>query len=163
MAGTDLTVLALIFAGTILATALLWRRRIRGRLLFDSIWLSFYGLVLILMMGAHSAEIVYRIVAARAAAANSAGSWYDFRVYSLLLLGALLIWAGVESLRAAQSLSRGSAQARRAALRVAVVVVAIVAPLIPFQKVFGILLTVLSLLAILVLKSGSSASRTAPQ
>lgn len=163
MAGTDLTVLVLIFAGTIIAAALLWRRRIRGRLLFDSVWLSFYGLVLILMMGAHSAEIVYRIVAARAAAANPAGSMYDFRVYSLLLLGALLIWAGVESLRAAQSLSRGSAEARRTALRVAMVVVAIVAPLIPIQRVFGILLTVLSLLAILVLKWGSPASRPVSQ
>lgn len=162
MAGTDLTVLVLIFAGTILA-ALLLRRRIRGRLLFDAVWLSFYGLVLILMMSAHSAEIVYRIVAARAAAGHPAGSMYDFRVYSLLLLGALLIWAGVACLRAARSLSRGSAGARRTALRVIMVVVAIVAPLIPIQRVFGILLTVLGLLAILVLKSGSPTSRPAPQ
>ena len=158
---TDLLVLLLIFAGTSASAVLLWRRGIRGRQFFAAVWLSFYGLVLTLMMLAHSAEIVYRIVASRAAAANP-GSMYNFRVYSLLLLGALLVWAGVECIRAAPGLGRGTAEARRTALRASIMVLAIVAPLIPFQRVFGILLSMLSILSLLVLTWGSPRSEPIP-
>jgi hypothetical protein len=146
---TDLFVLLAIIIGTSISTILLWRQNIRGRSLFAAAWLSFYGLVLTGAMLAHSAEVVTRAVA-RAAVSNFA-SVYNFRLYSLLLLAALLIWAGVQCLRAAPQLSRGSAKARRAAVRASVVVLAIVAPLIPIQTVFGTLLTVLSILTLIVL------------
>jgi hypothetical protein len=147
---TDVLVLLVVFAGTIASAVLLRRQGIRGRGLLAAVWLSFYGLMLTAMMLAHSAEVVYRTVAARAAVTSSA-SIYNFRVYSLLLLGALLIWAGVVSLRAAPGLGRGSVEARRAALRASVAVLALVAPLIPIQKLFGILLSVLSMFSLLVL------------
>jgi len=147
---SDLIVLLVIIGGTITSAVLLWRQSIRGRSLFAAVWLSFYGLVLTAMMLAHSVEVVYRALASRATVNNSPPI-YDFRLYSLLLLGALLIWAGVECLRAAPILSRGSAEARRAAVRASVVVLAIVVPLIPIQRLFAVLLTVLSILSLLVL------------
>lgn len=160
MAFSDLLVLLVIISGTS-SSVLLWRKSIRGRSLFAAVWLSFYGLVLTAMMLAHSVEVVYRVVAARAAGSDS-GSIYNFRLYSLLLLGALLIGAGVECLRAAPSLSRGSVEARRTAIRASVVVLAIVAPLIPIQREFGILLTVLSILSLLVLTRSSPTLEPVP-
>ena len=146
---TDLVVLLLIISATIISTILLWRQNIRGRSLFAAAWLCFYGLVLTGAMLAHTAEVATRAVA-RAASSDFA-SIYNFRLYSLLLLPALLIWAGVSCLRAAPSLGRGSVEARRAALRASVLALAIVAPLIPFQTLFGTLFTVLSILSLIVL------------
>ena len=146
---TDLVVVLVIIALTILSTILLWRQSIRGRSLFAAAWLSFYGLVLTGAMLAHSAEVVTRAVA-RAATSDFA-SIYNFRLYSLLLLPALLIWAGVSCLRAAPNLGRGSVEARRAAVRASVLALAIVAPLIPIQRLFATLFTVLSILSLIVL------------
>jgi hypothetical protein len=69
---------------------------------------------------------------------------YDFRVYSLLLLGVVLIGTGIRLLYAAVGLSRRVPGARGTALRTLGIVLAIVAPLIPFQAVFAISLSVLS-------------------
>lgn len=147
---TDVLVLLLVFAGTAASAAMLRRQSFRGRSLFVGVWLSFYGLVLTAMMLAHSVEILYRTVAS-GVQGGAATRAYDFRLYSLLLLGALLIWAGVECLRAAPGLSRGSRSARRTALRATLAVLAIVVPLIPLQLVFGTLLTALSILSLAVL------------
>ncbi len=122
---SDLLVLLLIIAGTSASAVLLWRRSIRGRGLFAGVWLSFYGIVLTAMMLAHSAEILYRSMAGRAVVSDTAPT-YNFRVYSLHLLGALLIAAGVVCLRAAPGLSRGSVESRRTAVRASIVVLAIV-------------------------------------
>ncbi|MFN2399517.1 MAG: hypothetical protein ABR543_12895 [Gemmatimonadaceae bacterium] len=157
MALSDLLVLLVILAGTITSAVLLWRQSIRGRSLFAAVWLSFYGLVLTTMMLAHSAEILYRVVAGRFPVSDAA-STYNFRLYSLLLLGALLMFAGVECLRAAPRLSRGSVEARWKAVRASIATLAIVAPLIPLQRVFAILLTVLSILSLLVLAWASPTS-----
>lgn len=150
---TDLLVLIGIIIGTSIFTTVLWRQGARGRDLFAAGWLSFYGLVLTAAMLAHSVEVVGRALAAHTAG-SSVGAIYNFRLYSLLLLAALIIWAGVKCLRAAPSLSRRSVEARRTALRASVVVLAIVAPLIPIQRVFGTLLTVLSMISLLVLTLG---------
>jgi hypothetical protein len=146
---TDLVVLLVIITLTITSAILLWRQGIRGRSLFAAAWLSFYGLVLTGAMLAHSGEVIARAVA-RTSGSDFA-SIYNFRLYSLLLLPALLIWAGVRCLRAAPGLGRGSVEARRAAVRASVVVLAIVAPLIPIQTVFGSLFTALSILSLIVL------------
>src|SRR5688572_11134869 len=103
---TDLVVLLVIITLTITSAILLWRRGIRGRSLFAAAWLSFYGLVLTGAMLAHSGEVIARAVA-RTSGTDFA-SVYNFRLYSLLLLPALLIWAGVRCLRAAPGLGRGS-------------------------------------------------------
>jgi len=146
---TDLFVLLVIITLTITSTILLWRQGIRGRSLFAAAWLCFYGLVLTGAMLAHSGEVISRAVA-RASGSDFA-SIYNFRLYSLLLLPALLICAGVLCLRAAPSLGRGSVEARRTAVRASAVVLAIVAPLIPIQTLFGTLFTVLSILSLIVL------------
>jgi hypothetical protein len=156
---TDILVLSVVFVGTAGAAALLWRQSIRGRALFAGVWLSFYGLVLAASMCAHSAEILYRVTAGRARSPDNAPV-YNFRLYSLLLLGALLIWAGVVCLRAAPDVSRGSAEARGTAIQTSLVVALIVAPLIPFQRIFGILFTVLSLASVLIVVLASPTPRS---
>jgi hypothetical protein len=75
---------------------------------------------------------------------------YDFRFYSLVLLGMLLIatglWASIEAAR----LTRGDRAAWRASLAVWTTVLAINAPLIPLQR-FAILFSSLAALALLLL------------
>jgi len=147
---TDILVLLAVILGTAGASILLRRQSIRGSRLFAAVWLSFYGLMLVASMLAHNIEILYRATAGRAASSNNAPV-YNFRLYSLLLLGALLIWAGVVCLRAAPRVGRGTPDARRTAIATSVVVALIVAPLIPLQMLFGIAFTVLSLVTLLIL------------
>ena len=149
MPATDLAVLIVIGVCTVLAALALRRRGARGPELRTAVWLCFYGTTLIAMMTAHSAEILYRLVSARAAAPGA--GLYDFRAYSLHLLSALLIGAGVICLRAVPGVTRARAEARRSARRASLFALAVVAPLIPIQPVFGVLLSVLSLLSILLL------------
>lgn len=158
MALTDLLVLLVVFAGTIISAMLLRRRRIRGRGLLVSVWFSFYGLVLTAMMVAHSAEILYRTYGA---SRGGSAPPYDFRLYSLLLLAALLVLAGAACLGVAPALGRGGDEARRTALRASAGTLVLVVPLIPIQKVFGTLLTCLSLLSLLVLARGTRSEKPA--
>lgn len=146
---TDLLVLLVAIAGTIASAVLLRRGGQRGRGLATGVWFSFYGLMLTAMMVAHSAEILYRSFSASRIGGSAPA--YDFRVYSLHLLAALLVWAGVVCLRAAPALARGGEEARRTALRASAGTLALVAPLIPLQPLFGSLLTALSLLSFLML------------
>jgi hypothetical protein len=115
-----------------------------------AVWLSFYGMALVAMMTAHNVEILYRTISTRVGVTDTDSS-YTFRVYSLLLLGMLLTGAGVVCLRAIPGVIRGSTKAREASARASVFVLAIVAPLIPIQMVFGILFTGLSVLSVMVL------------
>jgi hypothetical protein len=159
---SDLLVLLVIATATGASAVLLRRQGVRGRGYFAAVWVSFYGFVLAAMMLAHSAEILYRVLAGRPVGSTT-GAAYDFHIYSLLLLGALLTWAGAECLRAAPRLGGGSTQARRTAVRATVAALAIVAPLIPIQMVFGIALSVLSILTLLVLARSSPTSESIPR
>lgn len=147
---TDLVVLTLLPLATATSAVLLWRRGIRGGRLFAATWLAFYGFVLVFMMAAHSIDIAYNTL--RGGMAFDGSPWmYNFRVYALHLLGAVLIWQGVRCLLAVPGTGRGDAAARTAALRATLVVLAVVAPLIPIHAFFGILLTVISAISLLVM------------
>ena len=102
------------------------------------------------MMLGHCIENLSQAVAA---GVNDSASWtYDFRFYSLQLLGVLLIWCGIRYLRATLKISRGEVEGRRMAWGNTLVILAIVVPLIPIQTLFAGLLTGLGIVTLLVLK-----------
>ena len=142
MPSSDLIVLIAIGLGATAWVVWLWRNGVRGRRFAISAWLGFLGLVLVVALAAHCIDILSRLYAGTGA--DGGVFTYNFRVYSLLLLGVMLIGAGINLLRAALGLSRGMASARRSALRTLGLVVAIVLPLIPFQAFFAVPLGVLS-------------------
>jgi hypothetical protein len=77
---------------------------------------------------------------------------YNFRVYSLLLLGLVLIACGLRLLRISLAISARMPEIRGQAVRAVATVLILVAPLIPIQGFFAIPLTVLSgVLLVLVL------------
>ena len=143
---SDVIVLLAIVLATTVWVVRLWRRGVRGRRFAISAWLGFLGFVLIVALTAHCVDILSRLVAGTGH--EGATFTYNFRVYSLLLLGALLIGAGIYLLRAAWGFSRGISNARRSALRTLGFVVAIVLPLVPFQAFFAVPLGVLSVVTL---------------
>ncbi len=140
----DLIALLLLFLGTAISARLLWRNNIRGWNFFSMVWLAFYGLAISTMMLGHNTENLYQ-------AAESTTWTYDFRFYSLQLLGILLIGCGIRYLWAVIRLTRGEVAGRRMALVNTMVVLAIVLPLIPLQPLFAGILTGLGIITLLVL------------
>ena len=145
MAIIDFVVVLTVASGTSASFALLWRRGLRRRRLIAETWLAFYGVMLVAMLGAHSAEILYRSFAGSAMTETWA---YDFRTYSLHLLAAILIWQGVTVLRAV--LKATAPISGPDVTRAACVTMAMGLPLIPIQTFFGILLTVSSIVTLAV-------------
>ncbi|HEX6899219.1 MAG TPA: hypothetical protein VF789_05875 [Thermoanaerobaculia bacterium] len=77
---------------------------------------------------------------------------YDYRFYSLLQLGVLLIAAGIMASIKAAGLARGELAAWRASLSVWIAILAINLPLVPLQG-FAVLFSVLAALELLLLGS----------
>jgi len=144
---TSEPVILSVIAGSTLVAAVRFRRSgARGRRFAGATLLGFSAAALTTMLAAHQAEVVYRLLG------NPLDTMpplkYDFRSYSLLLLGVLLMVQGVKIFRAAAAVSRGDAVARRLAVRAGLVVLAIGAPIIPINVFFGPITTVLALLAL---------------
>ena len=158
MPSSDVVVLLAIALTTTVWVVRLWRRGVRGLRFAISAWLGFLGLVLIVALAAHCLDILSRLYAG--ASADGPVFTYNFRIYSLLLLGVMLIGAGINLLRAALGLSRGMASGRRSALRTLGLVVAIVLPLIPFQAFFAVPLGVLSAVTLPLVAWFRDASRS---
>ena len=145
---SDLAVLAAITLATILWVRWLWRRGVRGRDLLASGWLGFLGLVLIVTLLAHNVDIASRLIVSRGHDGPAFG--YNFRFYSLQLLGVVLIGCGVQLVRAAAGLGLGNPAARGSAMRTLALVLLVVVPLIPIQAFFAIPLSVLGAVALLL-------------
>jgi hypothetical protein len=150
MPSSDQLVLAGVAIGTPLAAFLLRRRGARGRLWFSASWLAFFGIALLLMMSAHTVEVIYNTIHGGKTIEGSAWG-YNFRTYSLLLLAGVLLSQAVRALRAAALLARGDGAARKRALSAAAIVLAVSAPLIPVHAFFGMIWTVLGALTLAVL------------
>jgi hypothetical protein len=150
MASSDIFVLV----GVLLGTGLLfsWHRSVhaRGRALVAATWLGFFGLFLVLSMLAHTVEIAWHLL--RGDVQISGEPWtYDFRTYGLLLLGAVLMGIGAGVLGAGADLSRGRGNGRRTATVLTIAALAVVLPLIPIQAFFGVLVSGLAGITLLVL------------
>jgi hypothetical protein len=150
MPNSDLVVLTGLALGVPISALILRRRGARGRSLFSATWLAFFGLTLFLMMATHSVEVVYNTLRGEKALDGSVWT-YNFRVYSLLLLAAVLIVQGIRCLRAAPRLGSSETRARQEALRATLIVLAVTAPLIPVHAFFGVLLSALGVLTLAVL------------
>jgi hypothetical protein len=104
------------------------------------------------ILGALATMHAATIVSLRVAAWQSGGSFgYDFRFYSLMLLAAVLVAAGVALVRHAPGLSRGEPEARQRTLVTLVTLVAVNAPLAPLQAfAIGVMALALTLFVLLV-------------
>ncbi len=138
----DYYALAAKLAIFIFFVARAWREGVRGALLLAGSWAFLVGTFVTVMLSFHNAEIVYRALTNQGSYHHpGAGFTYDFRFYSLVLFGCVMISQGVPMMRAARGLSRGSGEAAGRLLRPTLVVLALSAPLIPIQF-FGSVLTV---------------------
>jgi len=106
-----------------------------------------------LLGGAHLTAVVRRALLGQGFG-GAADFTYDFKFYSVVLLGLLIAVPGVVCLVQARGLTRGEPQARKRALWLSGWLLAISGPLIPLQG-FAILLSGLSLVNLI----GLAASR----
>ena len=65
---------------------------------------------------------------------------YDFRIYSLVLFGAVILAGGLTALRASVGIARGQEDARRRASNAFLMVLAVVVPVMPMQDAAPILI-----------------------
>jgi hypothetical protein len=144
---SDLAVLLGLVLSTGWWIARLRLRGFRGGLFAAAAAVGFLGLTLIVTMTAHCLDVLSRLVIGTGY--DGATFVYDFRTYSLLLLGTVLISVGVRLLRIA-SVVGTSADVRGPALRALLAVLALVAPLIPIQAFFAIPLTAIAGVAMLL-------------
>ncbi len=109
----------------------------------------FCGLGNALLGGAHLFGVITRALGAKSFSEASVFT-YDFRFYSLVLLGLLIAVPGFLCLVYAQGLTRGDASARKNTLWLSAWLLAINGPLIPLQG-FAVLLSGLALLNLIAL------------
>src|SRR5687768_6736235 len=85
----DPIVMASLALGLLACAAGAWRLGARGPRLLATFFAAFYGLTLVVMLSAHSADVLYNTVL-RSRAMDGSAFGYNWRTYSLLLFGALL-------------------------------------------------------------------------
>jgi hypothetical protein len=146
----DIAVLLVLAVTVPAAITLLWRRGIRGRRLLVAGWLALLGLVLVTTMLAHSADIGKNLYLGARAFDGTPWS-YNFRTYALFLLAGVLITQGARILAAVAAMARGEEAGWSDALRTALVILVVVAPLLPVHRFFAVPLTGIAAVAVLLL------------
>ncbi|MDF1502487.1 hypothetical protein [Roseisolibacter sp. H3M3-2] len=131
----DPIVMAALAAALLALPTLLWRRGARGARLLGAAFAAFHGAGLVVMLAAHCADIIYNVALRNTSMTSGRPFAYDWRTYSLLLFGALLILLGRRVLRAALAGDRAEV------LRATGLVLLICAPTIPVHAFFGVLTT----------------------
>ena len=135
-------------AVTAIFAFLLWKQGTSKLHLIGITYIFFYGTFITVMLFMHNFVILgLRIFEPTYNKYLS----YDFHLYSMVLLGSILILQGIRSLQAALLLKEGDEKGFRKARRATLIVLAVAVPLIPVQF-FGIVLTVISLLNLVVIK-----------
>jgi hypothetical protein len=138
---SDLVVVFGIVLSTGWWMARLWRRGLRGGRYVAAAAVGFLGLTLVVTMTAHCIDVLWRLAAGTGY--DGEAFVYNFRTYSLLLLGTVLIAVGVRLLRVSSSIG-ASPDARGPALRAILTAFALVAPLIPIHGFFAIPLSAMA-------------------
>jgi len=90
------------------------------------------GMESLLLVGAHLIAVVGRALSGKGVE-GAATFVYNFRFYSLVFVGVVIVIAGFYCLIAARGLTRADPLARRRALRASLVILAVNAPLAPIQ------------------------------
>ena len=155
----DQVVQIVLLVGLIVVGIDHWRRGQRGWRLAALAFVSLYGVGLVATMSAHCADIIHNLVLRNRSFVNGSPFTYNWRTYSLLLFGVLLIDRGIRVLRAARRFAGGDASARTDILRNGAVVLAITLPIIPIHAFFGVLISVWSSLALIVTAAGLRAGQ----
>ena len=151
---TDPIVLGLLLVSLIGSAIYQWRLGLRGGRLAIVAFAMFYGLAMISALGMHCLDVLYALTNRLKHFDTGAPFGWDWRTYSLLLFGVLLVWLGAQCLRRALRMGRGDASARAEFLRLAAVTLLIVLPVIPIQAFFGVVASVLSVIALLAVGLG---------
>jgi len=154
----DQVVQIALVVGLIVVAVDHWRRGQRGWRLAALVFVSFYGVGLVATMAAHCADIIHNLAVRNRSMDGSLFS-YNWRTYSLLLFGVVLVDRGIRILVAARQFAAGGPTARNDILRSGAVVLAITLPIIPIQAVFGVLMSVWSALALVVAAAGLRAGQ----
>ena len=136
-------------AVTAVFAALLWKQGTNIKRLIGATYVFFYGTFITVMLFMHNLVILGLKIFGDSTKDQQPA--YDFHLYSLILLGSVLIYQGIRSLRAAWMMKTGNENGAREALRATWVVLALAVPLIPIQF-FGMILTLISLLNLVAIK-----------
>ena len=155
----DQVVQTLLFVGLVVAGIDHWRRGQRGWRLAALVFVSLYGVGLVATMTAHCVDIIHNLALRNRSLIDGSPFTYNWRTYSLLLFGVLLIDRGIRVLRAARRFAAGDPGARTDILKSGGLVLAITLPLIPVHAIFGVLMSVWSSLALIVAATGLRASQ----
>jgi hypothetical protein len=145
---SDLAVLIGIVASTGWWMRRLRRRGLRAGRYAAASAVGFLGLTLVIMMTAHCLDVLSRL--AVGTSYQGAAFVYDFRAYSLLLLGVVLIACGTRLLRVSLRIGGSATEVRVEAIRALLAVLALVTPLVPIQGFFAIPLCAIAGLAMLL-------------
>jgi hypothetical protein len=156
MPHVDEIVMLALLLGLVACAGSQWRRGLRGARLLAVVFAAFYGYALVAMLAAHCADVAYSTFVHNRSPDGSVFA-YNWRTYSLLLFGALLIRQGAHCLRAALRLGGGEQAARADVLRAVGVVQAIVLPTVPLHGVFGTAVAVWSALTLVVVAAATRA------
>lgn len=146
----DQIVMGALLLGLVGCAAFAWRSGARGGRLAALFFAAFYGWTLVVMLSAHCVDVTYAVVLHNPSFGDHQPMKYDWRTYSLLLFGAVLIRQGVRSLSAARAMARGDDRARVDALRAAGLVLLLVLPILPIHAFFGALISGASALTLVV-------------
>ena len=146
----DPVVMVCLALGLVGCAAYAWRSGARRGRFAALFFAAFYGWTLVVMLAAHCADVLYATVLHHPSFSDHRPMTYNWKTYSLLLFGGLLIRQGVRCLRAARAMARGVDRARVDVLRAAGVVLALVLPLIPIHAFFGWLISGATTLTLLV-------------
>jgi hypothetical protein len=138
----DLVVLLSIVVSTGWWMALLGRRQARGGRFLTASAVGFVGLALIATMVAHCIDVLSRLAVGTG---HDGGPFtYNFRTYSLLLLGVALIASGAHLLRASLLMGASATGARADAVRGLLTVLLLALPLVPIHGFFAIPLSAIA-------------------
>ena len=137
----DQIVLTALAVALLAAPTLAWRRGARGGHLLAAGFALFYGATLVVMLGAHCADVLYNAALGSRSVMGAGAFGVNWRTYSLLLFGVLLIRFGVACVRGGLALAGGDRGARRDVLRAAATVLLLVAPLVGVHAFFGWLIS----------------------
>ncbi len=136
--------------GVVTATAFAGRRFRRVSLSLTRLLIAVYGYFAGGLVGTLGVAHSFAVIMTSVARARQHPFVYTFRFYSLVLLGVLLIVAGLIAAIEAERLARGHRAGWRASLSVWTAILVINLPLVPLQG-FAVLFSVLAALGLLLL------------
>lgn len=138
----DFYVIGLLFILQTVFIVRVARGGVRGRRAAGA-WAYFLGVFITVALAFHVAENIWRIIPGTPVT-DAAKPEYNFRFYSLLLFGAVMLVQGARLMKSARALAFGKDAAPAVLLqRHTLIVLALVIPLIPLQ-IFASLITILA-------------------